>query len=58
MTYPETILTIKLWEWEGVKETWEMQMNKSPDGETQKWIDNAEDHINELRLAIIKIKQP
>lgn len=53
MDYVTHILQIKLWEWEGAKEYWEMQMQKGgPFKEAVEGADTAKIRICELKIAI------
>lgn len=53
MEYTLHILQIKLWEWEGIKEHWDIEINKSaPDDHLVKFYYNADARVAELKEAI------
>lgn len=53
MNYAIHILQIKLWEWEGIKEHWDIEINKSgPEDNICKFYNNAVERIKELKEAI------
>lgn len=58
MDYPIHILTIKLWEWEGVAEKWDMEIRKNgPDDQTVEYYNIAVERVKELKAAVEKLKQ-
>lgn len=60
MQYVIHILQIKLWEWRGIKENWDMLMQKNgPFKEAVEGTDIAKERICELTIAIKQLnKQP
>lgn len=57
--YPLHILTIKLWEWEAVKENARLQIARhGPEQTTCEAFEMAEKRIPELKTAIAKLQTP
>lgn len=57
-TYPIHILIIKLWEWEGIKESSSTSIAKhGPEQHTCEALETAEGHIKELNEALKKLTQ-
>lgn len=52
MEYVKHILTIKLWEWEGIKEKASTSMMVFPNSEDSRTISIASNYIKEIKDAI------
>lgn len=58
MTYVIHILQIKLWEWEAVKDRWDIEIYKNgPSEEVCKFYNVAHERVEEIKTAIEQLNK-